>query len=205
MRAILCFAMNILLSRDLFSFGPHSVISLSTHSLVRWRSSPPPHTTRSWCRSCSSHGTSSLFSILYPSSLRGPGPATYPLTHPYSTAYHRIYRDTSLLSLKQAANRVCELSLADLNAQYSHVPSKRRTRLCFHSQYAFAMLRKGFGLQPLGSRVLFLSDIQGWELDWALGSALYEVRQEILNHTGFFIPNALLFPILTLYSLLFYR
>lgn len=92
----------------------------------------------------------------------------------------RLPWDVSILTLYHTTQSVCSLTFTQLKNQYAHVQAKRLSRLCFHSMYIYTLLKVGFGMQALGTRVLFMNDVQGWEMGWPLGATLYEVRVHVL-------------------------
>ena len=68
------------------------------------------------------------------------------------------------------------MSWQALQDKYRYTSVEDLSTLCFKSRYVFTMLYKGFGFPYRGTRLIFARELMGLELDWALGSTLYEVQ-----------------------------
>lgn len=78
------------------------------------------------------------------------------------------------IDLKSRA--ICRMSWQALQDKYRYTSVEDLSTLCFKSRYVFTMLYKGFGFPYRGTRLVFARELMGLELDWALGSTLYEVQ-----------------------------
>eukprot|EP00808_Paulinella_micropora_P024357 g60069.t1 len=93
--------------------------------------------------------------------------------------------DVSLLTLSRVADKVCSMSLEEVQSTYGNVPKPPNTLpltdddyagFCLQAQYVFSLLHHGYGMNELGTRILFLSEKDGFPLDWTLGSIIYEAN-----------------------------
>jgi len=97
--------------------------------------------------------------------------------------------DVSLMTLGREVSRVCQLDFSELKHQFSHIPASRLPHLCFNAQYVFILLHHGFNMDLLGTRILFLTQINGVSLSWPLGSTIYEINAMPWDIDG--CPNAI--------------
>jgi len=84
--------------------------------------------------------------------------------------------DVSLMTLGRVTKKLCSMTLHELKAQYSNVSTKTLVHFCFNSRYMFILLRHGYNMDLLGTRILFLQQIGGVHIGWPLGSTIYEIN-----------------------------
>ena len=87
-----------------------------------------------------------------------PAPAVFPLL-------------TNTKNILKAASEVCEMEWSDAQSVYpkDSQPKDTTLKLCFSSSYAAAFLRSGLGL-PLDKTVTIQKEVDGSEIEWALGN-----------------------------------
>jgi hypothetical protein len=92
---------------------------------------------------------------------------------------------SSVLELKEAAEKVCSLSWKELN-DYNNGRTGHLDDLpnyCFLATYAYTMLTTGYGFH-LEDHITTASVINGQKVGWPLGSTLYEINAMRWKYTG---------------------
>ena len=77
--------------------------------------------------------------------------------------------DVSLLTLIRTAESLCSKPWEDVKLHFDDIPEADAKMLCFSATYISVLLHDGYGMDKLGTRILFLEAIDGFELDWTLG------------------------------------
>jgi apyrase len=95
------------------------------------------------------------------------------------SGYHRmIVRnlgmpwDVSLMTLRRSVETFCRLDWPAQQRRYANASAN----WCFQAGWIATLLHDGYGFDDLGTRILFMDSINGVQLDWTLGSMLYEVN-----------------------------
>lgn len=88
----------------------------------------------------------------------------------------QLPRNATLEQIDRRSRQVCALTWQQLQDSYRYTAMEELASLCFSARYVFTMLYKGFGFPYRGQNLIFMEELQGLELNWALGSTLYEVQ-----------------------------
>ena len=88
----------------------------------------------------------------------------------------QLPRNATLEQIDKRSRQVCALTWQQLQDSYRYTAMEELASLCFSARYVFTMLYKGFGFPYRGQNLIFMEELQGLELNWALGSTLYEVQ-----------------------------
>lgn len=98
--------------------------------------------------------------------------------------------DVSLSTLGHTAHEVCSLDADALAKRFPNytMSFKHSAQFCLQSMYIFTLLHQGYNMDLMGTRILFLNKKDGVELEWTLGSVLYEANAFpwVIDHC----PNA---------------
>eukprot|EP00904_Undaria_pinnatifida_P011382 jgi/Undpi1/7374/HiC_scaffold_22.g09847.m1 len=95
---------------------------------------------------------------------------------------------TSVSSVEKEGRRICTMSHGEL-AIYNEGRDKHEKNVkylpkyCFMSSYITTLLRDGFGF-PTDEEITFVDEVQGYKVDWALGSMLYEINALPWSYIG---------------------
>lgn len=82
--------------------------------------------------------------------------------------------NSSQLELKNAIQSVCQMDWAALKNKYPHVPEEYLSSYCFNGTFALSLLGpKGYGFNANHPQLKAENDIEGQDIDWTVGAALY--------------------------------
>lgn len=89
---------------------------------------------------------------------------------------------TNTKNILRAASEVCQMEWSDAQSVYpkDSQPKDTTLKLCFSSSYAAAFLRSGLGL-PMDKTVTIQKEVDGSEIEWALGNHHVEYLTESLK------------------------
>lgn len=97
-----------------------------------------------------------------------------------------------LRNMLKRAQKVCSMAYDEQLQYYNdltkEIPSDRRTEnihaQCFNAAYQYHLLHSGFGLPVRNTPIEIYNDIDGTQVDWALGLMLVERSKESCHTTG---------------------
>jgi hypothetical protein len=86
--------------------------------------------------------------------------------------------DTALIGIYDDTADLCSTTWERAQVEYAGRPldSLLLQNYCFEGLYAFEILTYGFGLAPDSSQVLFVDQLYGVEVSWALGGMVHQVE-----------------------------
>lgn len=85
-----------------------------------------------------------------------------------------FFKAKSQAQLQSAVTSVCAKDWTSLKAAYPNVPEEYLSTYCFNGTFALSLLgSKGYGFDPSRPQLVPENDINGHDIDWTVGAALY--------------------------------